>query len=168
MPHAAAAIANRFLDLARSTGASVDPMKLQKLVYFAHGWHLGLDHGALSRENAEAWRWGPVFPVLYHAAKRWGSGPIGSRLQEFEMHQGTLRWNAPVVPEGTFAQQLVDRVWEVYGGMSGIQLSQLTHATDGPWYRVWSARPGERSLVIPNEMIRDYFAGLHARAQQGS
>ena len=38
-------------------------------MYFGHGWHLGYGQGALSAEHAQAWRWGPVFPELYHAVK---------------------------------------------------------------------------------------------------
>ena len=159
MPHLATAIANSFLDIAKSAGEPIDPMKIQKLVYFGHGWHLGYGQGALSAEYAQAWRWGPVFPELYHAVKIWGSGPIMKPVRAFHIDSGKLRWNTPRIPSNeTFAIRLAERVWEVYGHMSGLALSQLTHEQDGPWRVVRDMHPGERDLVIPNPLIRDYFA----------
>ena len=160
MQYLAVAIANSFLDIAESAGAPVDPMKLQKLVYFGHGWYLGYEARALSAENAQAWRWGPVFPELYHEVKRWGSGPIMKSATVFSgFEDGKLRWNAPKIPpEDIFAHKLIQRVWEVYGYMSGLALSQLTHDPDGPWYRIWSENAGARNAEIPNRIIGEYFA----------
>ena len=98
MPYPAAAVANSFLDIAKVAEESVDPMKVQKLVYFAHGWHLGYDRGALSTELAQAWRWGPVFPDLYHAVKIWGNRAIAKPVRALEFDRGKLRWSTPSVP----------------------------------------------------------------------
>lgn len=169
MTYLAVAIANSFLDIANSASAPVDPMKIQKLVYFSHGWHLGYGMGSLSAQNAQAWRWGPVFPELYHEVKRWGSGPILKPIRVFGgLDGGKLRWSAPTVPsENTFAQALLKRVWEVYGRRSGLALSQLTHEKDGPWYKTWIQNPGVRNLEIPNQLIAEYFAGqLKANAER--
>ena len=42
MPFDPRAVANRLLELARERQLSLDPMKVQKLLYYAHGWHLAL------------------------------------------------------------------------------------------------------------------------------
>lgn len=49
----ALAIANEFIDLAAEREEQLTPMKLQKLVYYAHGWWLGLTSQPL------AWRGNP-------------------------------------------------------------------------------------------------------------
>ena len=158
MVHRAVAIANSFWDIAQAAGQSVDPMKLQKLVYFAHGWHLGFGQGALSIENAEAWRWGPVFPDLYHAVKRWGSGSIRTPIHVVDFDGTELGWNAPRMSEqDVLGCQIVQRVWEVYWKMSGPALSQLTHEKGGPWHQIWSQVPGVRGMVIPDKIIEEDF-----------
>ena len=40
MPFDPRAVANRLLDLGRERRLTIDPMKVQKLIYYAHGWHL--------------------------------------------------------------------------------------------------------------------------------
>ena len=47
-------------------------MKVQKLVYFAHGWHLGITKKPLINEQVEAWPYGAVIPSLYDYLKQWG------------------------------------------------------------------------------------------------
>ncbi len=54
-PVSAKLVANYFLKKAAAEGVTLDPMKLQKLVYIAHGWHLGLLGAPLLRSPIEAW-----------------------------------------------------------------------------------------------------------------
>ena len=51
-------------------------MKMQKLVYLAHGWHLAIHDRPLISENFEAWPYGPVEEDLYHIFKPYRDAPI--------------------------------------------------------------------------------------------
>ena len=52
-------------------------MKLIKLVYIAHGWHLALENGkSLISEAVMAWKYGHVINSLYQKLKRYGSQDI--------------------------------------------------------------------------------------------
>lgn len=134
-------------------------MKLQKLVYFAHGWHLALKRRPLCSEHVQAWTWGPVFPELYHNVKRWGKQPIVGRVQALEFTPPKIRFTTPDLPvEEVYARGLCDRIWEVYGKMSGLALSVLTHESGSPWERVRTESNGARDQVIPNELIAEHFA----------
>ncbi len=162
MSFASAAIANSFLDLAKQGGSALTPMQLQKLVYFSHGWHLAFDQGPLSAEHAQAWRWGPVFPELYHALKRWGgdavSEPVRVMRAQLSDDGYQLVETIPTVPESTpFSPELISRVWTVYGTMSGSALSRLSHDPDGPWHKIRTESRGVRGIDIPDVMIADYF-----------
>jgi len=66
MPLPSAAVANYFLDLGLRESIPITPLKLQKLVYFAHGWYLGFTGEPLLNEGIQAWEYGPVIPSLYH------------------------------------------------------------------------------------------------------
>ena len=143
-----AAIANRFLELAAAEGKQLTPMQIQKLVYFAHGWHLGFGRGPLSSESPQAWLYGPVFPSLYQAVKQWGGGPIQQPIR------------APWVIDDAFARSLIERVWVVSGDKSAAQLSQMSHASDGPWKNARIASDGEHGAIISDEDTKRYFAKL--------
>ena len=73
MPYDPKAIANYFLDLARAQEKALTPLKIQKLVYFANGWHLAIKGVPLINEQVEAWRFGPVIPSLYTHFERMGN-----------------------------------------------------------------------------------------------
>ena len=160
MPYITAQVANSFLAIAKSEKASLDPMKLQKLVYFSHGWHLGFGEGALCVEYAQAWRWGPVFPDLYHEVKVWGYRPILKPLRVFVTTEyGDGRVEKPTIPRSdTFATSLVARVWEVYGPFDGVELSEMTHEHGGPWQETRSKYGDMKHAVIPDRLIKKYFA----------
>ena len=166
------AIANTLWDIAEK--GQLDPLKAQKLVYFCHGWNLGLGSGPLCSEHAQAWRWGPVFRNLYRAAKRWGGSPILKPLMvtatvgRFDVQQFIPRISA----EDDIALNLVERVWDVYGHLDEMTLSRLTHASDGPWFHTFmNSDPFSPSPAIPNRLITEYFraqADRQAQIRSGS
>ena len=51
MPFDPRAVANRLLELGRERNIIIDPMKLQKLIYYAHGWHLALTGRPLTSKH---------------------------------------------------------------------------------------------------------------------
>jgi uncharacterized phage-associated protein len=155
MPRLSAkSIANYFLDLAQATGQPIDPMKLQKLVYYAHGWFAGHTGQELINESVEAWPYGPVIPSLYHEFKRFGSNWIHGRAAEYA--HGEL----VEVPRPADAgiRAFLDNVWNAYSQYTGIKLSELTHAPEGPWDITRRETHGTRSADIPFPRIRDHFA----------
>jgi len=76
MPHSSLAIANEFLRRAREIDRSLTQMKLQKLVYIAHGWCLAFSKSPLIEDRIEAWEFGPVIRRLYDATSRYGRSPV--------------------------------------------------------------------------------------------
>ena len=164
MPYPAAAVANEFLALAKAEGKVLTPMKLQKLVYFAHGWCLALTGKPLIREHVEAWRYGPVIPAIYHEFKEAGNGPISSEAIDLVNEGGKMCFKAaslddyPDDDERTNARQIIARVFALYDKYTASQLSNSTHADGTPWQQVY--RDGERKLLISNDTIKTYFQGL--------
>ena len=87
-----ASIANGFLEWGFRDGIRIDPMKIQKLCYFANGYYLAAseDHAPLIGEQFEAWPFGPVAPALYHNVKRYKYQAITDQIHEFDYQQNAF------------------------------------------------------------------------------
>lgn len=147
-------IANAFIlrAMAYSTH-DMTPMKLLKLVYIAHGWSLGINNQPLFVEKVEAWKYGPVIRDLYHHIKQYGNQPISKPL------------NVPVEEDIAQADKdLINRVWDVYGELDGLQLSSITHRDGSPWSKTWDAR-GLHGLTIEPDDIRAHYRDLVQQAR---
>jgi len=171
MAFKAAAVANEFLRLSTSKGKDMTPLKLQKLVYFAHGWYLALTGSPLISEPVRAWKYGPVIPSLYKEFKDYGNEPIVTPAASFQVRQGKasivvdrLENSGASEQEIERARAVIGKVWEEYGGYSAARLSNATHAPGSPWAQVYVE--GSRNVTIPDEKIRAYFQSLaNASAQ---
>ena len=73
-------IANYFIKSSFRTGDELTPMKLIKLTYIAHGWHLGLYDSELIDEPVYAWKYGPVVQSIYQDFKWYGDNQIAETL----------------------------------------------------------------------------------------
>lgn len=154
-------IANYFLDLARKNGETLSPMKLQKLVYYAHGWYAGYTGQPLINEEIEAWQYGPVIPSLYYAFKPYGAGAIKEKASDWEGN----RFLEVSVPDDPNIRSFLDNVWDSYGKYTGIALSEMTHAGGSPWHKTWEICKGVKNTDIPFDIIRDHFAEAAGRTQ---
>ena len=165
MPFSAAAVANKFLQLAKHDGKTITPLKMQKLVYFAHGWHLALFGKPLIAEVIQAWQYGPVISSLYQKFKHYGASPI-DRYARVITQDGPLpaRLDREGASESEIenARAVIKRVWQQYGRFSASQLTTLTHGSDAPWSKVPNKELPE--TPIPDRMIRAYFEAQVAHA----
>lgn len=161
----AKAVANHFLDIAKQNGKTLQPMKIQKLVYLAHGWHLGITGKPLIQDTVEAWRWGPVIKQLYHEFKEFGRTPITKKATElsFEEKRGgrvAIKIETPSLEQCSddlaTTKALLERIWEVYGEFTSAQLSNMTHKSGTPWDKAMEKRESR----ISNDLIRDHFQSL--------
>ena len=168
MAHRSVEIANEFL---RQPGAlgHLTQMQLQKLAYMANGWNWALNGEPLIEDGAEAWDYGPVYPDLYEHTKFFGKNPL-ERLITAEDSEAARVFGGSDGRAAPYAGQLSDResaiiahVWKRYGGLSGSQLSALTHQRGTPWSDAYWSRG--KSAPIAQDAIRHYFDELAQRAQ---
>ena len=157
----AAAAANEFLNLAGEEGVGVDQMKLQKLLFYAHGYNLAIRGAPLFEQDFEAWPWGPVVRDIYFQTREFGRHPVDKRLREIRrIGPGDLDYNfiTPTGIEDRETRDFVKSVWDAFKGYSGIQLSNATHAPGEPW-TIIRDRFGtlDNKPTILNELIADVF-----------
>jgi uncharacterized phage-associated protein len=158
--YSAQAIANEFIKRAKQDGRNdLSPMKLQKLIYFAHGWYLANVHKALLLERVQAWKFGPVISSVYHDFKRYGNETITDYVSTLEYNNLRFSHLTPFINEtDADAKEVIDLVWAIYGKYSSVQLSNMTHEPGTPWSIVTEGHdPIPSNLVIPDELIEECF-----------
>ena len=148
--HSAIKVAKHFVDYANENDVrDMTILKLMKTTYIAHGWMLGIYGKALISEDIEAWKYGPVIPELYRETKHFGRNPVTYLPDEF---------NVKLDEE---EQSIVDRVSKSYKDFTAGQLIALTHRKGTPWHKIKKAYGCGAGVIIPNEDIRTYYAGLY-------
>jgi uncharacterized phage-associated protein len=148
-------VANYFIEIGKRENVAIDPMKIQKLVYLGHGWHLAFFDTPLATQPVEAWRYGPVIPDLYQEFREFRAAPI----------------DRPAKASGELVRQsqaLLNSVWQAYKGFTAVQLSMLTHEPGGAWDLTIKENIGRSgSPIIPTELIAQEFKSKK-KSQQSS
>ena len=153
--HNPIAIANYFIDLSRD---GLTLMQLLKLSYIAHGFKLAIIEQPLSDEYAEAWRFGPVFPSIYHEFKYEKPGKIKDKAKWADMKKNVLQYVSSNFDE--HEKTIMELTHEKYGNLDGWKLSAITHAEGTPWYNAWKEGQYIRGYSIKNENIKKYYKNL--------
>ena len=86
----------------------------------------------LIKEHVEAWRYGPVIPLVYHAVKEFYSSPIKGPILGGDEEGRNL---------SETEKDVIDVTIKTYGDMTGKQLSNLTHQPDTPWAEIYDGKP---------------------------
>ena len=165
MGYPAKAVANYFLSKYGKHG--ITPLKIQKLVYIAHGWHMafrGHEDPLVGDEYAEAWQYGPVFPSLYHEFKHRGRLPIIDLATDSDFDFNEKKPKIPKSDETT--RNLLDRIWNVYGDYTGIELSELCHQDDSPWDKTRQESGGKENADISDQDIANHYKKLLKRNRE--
>ena len=153
------AVANRFLQLAKANGRELTQMQLQKLVYIAHGWSLAVLGRPLTSDSIRAFDYGPVYPELWTALKRYGRSPVSRPIKVKDFGFGDFQPDANDAVVGEFdpdTAELISLVYENYGHFHAFQLSALTHEPETPWHQVYVGNSQPKG-IIENSKIRDHF-----------
>jgi uncharacterized phage-associated protein len=135
-------------------------LRLNKLLYFIHGWALTSRPGGLVRNHFEAWKLGPVVKPVFDTFKVFGEKQIRGLAQHLDYASGQkLPVSFHEITEADAAT--ITAVFESYAHYTTNELVALSHEVGGPWHVVYTAWANDNrsSPRIPNELIRDYFVG---------
>lgn len=132
-------VARYFLTLVNEEeGDLMSNLKLQKLLYYAQGYHLAMYGEPLFDEEICAWQYGPVVPKVYHEYKQYGRQAIPKPE------------NADFSALSSNARQLIEDVYEEYGQYEASVLMHFTHE-ESPWQYT------THNCVITHEQLKNYF-----------
>lgn len=132
-------IAKYFLTLTdEECGDNISNLKLQKLLYYAQGFHLAIYGKPLFDEPIHAWQHGPVVEAIYHRYKKHGANAIPvPKAVDFTKYPKDVR-------------ELLEDIYEVYGQYSATKLRNLTH-DEPPW------KDAEDGAEIPHKAMKQFF-----------
>jgi uncharacterized phage-associated protein len=134
-------IAKYFVSLVdEEAGDSISNLKLQKLLYYAQGFHLAFFDEPLFQEAIKAWAHGPVVPQVYHEYKECGSGSIPVQPVDLDKYPKQTR-------------EILDEVYSVYGQFTASKLRDLSHSE-----QPWMSTP--QSEAISQESMKNFFKTL--------
>ena len=141
-------IAKYFLMLAAGSeedaGEAMTHLKLQKLLYYAQGFHLALNGGKpLFGDSIEAWKHGPIVNSIWQAYKERGGARIPPD-ENFEPEKGLSEKE----------RELLNDVWNTYGQFSAWRLRNMTN-DEAPWRNSYEA---DANRVIPHKAMVEYFS----------
>lgn len=131
-------VAREIVRAGHRLGLAVDPLKLQKLLYYVQGWHLAEFGAPIFNDQLKAWDYGPVVRAVY------------------DIHAGTkdplpLPAGEPNLSELKLA--LIERVVRKFAVHTSGELVDMTHE-EPPWV---TARDQGRNATIEHESLRAYF-----------
>lgn len=121
-----------------------EPLKLQKLLYFAQGFSYAFYDKELFNDDFEAWVHGPVIPSIYHEYKSYEYNPIDLNYTLKEFSNDVI--------------DLLEYVKKNYAKYDAKYLEEITHKEE-PWLLSRTGLdPDERSdKTIPKSNIAAYF-----------
>lgn len=151
MTYSAYAVANAFVRRAQEGRLhDLSANKLQKLIYFAHAWHLRVLGLPLIHDIFVRWPTGPALPCIAVQFRAYRGRRILQVVKTLSGDDEPEHWTTPVLPdEDTNAWSLVDTIIRRYGSESALKLSDRTHAKDSAW-----SQGTPDGSPIPNDIIR--------------
>jgi len=155
-------VANEVLTIGWKRGYQFSQLDIQKICYFLNGHHL-LDHGVpLIKTDFEAWRHGPVQPLLYESFKRWGDSPISELATAFD----PIRRQHKALPAITnnSARDTIEKYLDRYAVIPAHELVGITHRAGTPWQitRKIAESASNIGMIIDRNIIVQHFEGLNA------
>lgn len=148
-PYPALTIAKWFVAWAAANEADLSNLKLQKLLYYAQGYHLGRFGVPLFKDGIQAWSHGPVVLKAYDEFKKFGSSDLSLATDD--------EFDWPQVDEKS--TQFLIQIWDQLGSLAAWRLRDMTHA-EAPWKEYFE--DGVRHLEIPHSALIKYFKPLAA------
>lgn len=156
-------IAIHFIKLAIECRAPLNVIKLQRLIYFAHGAHLAKFNVPLITDEIEAWDYGPVIRNIYHTFRHYGNEPIMHIPEvylEINGNKSPILLN--VFPDDV--NETLDNVWNIAKDISYVKLSRWCVTDDSPWTQAYL----QHEKIIDQEIIKQYFINITGGMNHGN
>ena len=133
--------------------------QIGKLVYIAHGRTLALTDRPLINDRIEAWKCGPIIPVLYHELFIWKDCPVTELRYTgtTPLKDSAIDERCKELFENTLPEQersIIDVTIKHYGDWHPGDLRKMCHERGSPWDVHYD---GMHGTEIPDSTIKQYY-----------
>lgn len=131
----------------------LNSIKLQKMLYFIHGWYMAITNEVLIDQPFYKGQYGPIIPEVIECLKNYNGQPIDEYISQWDeksLSVCPLFVNLQALPQ---FENIANQVWKQYFHLSTVQLSSLANAENTPWAKT------ENGAVISNTLIKEHFVG---------
>lgn len=156
-------IAAYFIKLALQCRAPLNVIKLQRLIYFAHGAHLAKFDVPLISDEIEAWDFGPVIRHIYDTFKHYGNEPI-TNIPEIYLTVNEKKFPIYMDMFPDDVNETLENVWDIAKDISYVKLSKWCITDDSPWSQAYL----QNEKVINQEIIKQYFITITGGKNHGN
>lgn len=131
----------------KSEASTISNLKLQKLLYYVQGWHLGLYGVPVFSEEIQAWIHGPVVPVIFQTYREFKWTPITVDATPANVDAPTSKHILAVLG--------------AYGKLTAAQLEATSHE-EAPWIEARKGLDPKSSsrAVITLDSMKHFFDKL--------
>ena len=136
-------VAEYVIHYEHSKGRSISNLRLQKLLYFVQAQFWVSNNHACFSDSMQAWKFGPVIPVVYRKYMFYGS---------LDFPQSLVTETDKIADED---QEQIEKALDLCAEYSTSTLIALTHGQQ-PWKEAY-AREGDKT--ISNDSMQAYFGG---------
>lgn len=138
----------------REKADDMTPLKIQKMLFFLHGWYLAIAGEPLIDGGFEKWQYGPVSRDVYESLRSYGGQPVDDYIRDWDPKKGDMAAFFVKVDAKPKFIDVLEAVWAKYSPMTAAQLSTLTHLPNTPWSLTANRE------IIDDDMIRDHFISI--------
>lgn len=147
-------IARYVINYSLEINSPVSNLKLQKLLYFIQGNFLRILDRPCFKDDIEAWKYGPVIPIVYREFKKFGSNYIGKIEYVYDLENNKFK---PVKREFNFhiseeEKKVIESVIQECKNFSSSYLVELTHK-QSPWIKAY--RKYDKTIDI--DSMKEFF-----------
>lgn len=115
-------VARYIIRFAHEHGSSITNLKLQKLLYYAQGWHLAIYNKPLFGDRIEAWVYGPVVPDVYSKYQKYSYKSIDEDVDYPSFDSD----------DTSYLKEFLDDFLATFLPIDAFELERMTH-NESPW-----------------------------------
>ncbi len=144
-------VSSYIIKFSHDHGSSITNLKLQKLLYYAQGWHLAFYNRPLFHDRIEAWVYGPVVPSVYHRYQKYSYKEINEDV-EYPQFESS---------DNDYLNDFLDEFLGEFIVLDAFEMERMTHK-EPPWLEARGDLPPDAISAdeISLDVMEKYFKQL--------